>query len=112
MASGSAGLIMNIGARIGTHALTFDGDEAAIYSQNTAAGVIDAPVTITHGGLTKFGLGTVRLNAAATYTGADRHRHGHAVAGHDRYASDDDRTALRRIQQHRHRQHQHRQHAA
>jgi autotransporter-associated beta strand protein len=67
--SGSAGLIMNIGARISTSGLTFDGDEAAIYTQNTASGIIDAPVTVTHGGLTKFGLGTVQLNAPATYTG-------------------------------------------
>jgi autotransporter-associated beta strand protein len=66
---GSAGLIMNIGARISTSGLTFDGDEAAIYTQNTASGVIDAPVTVTHGGLTKFGLGTVQLNAPASYTG-------------------------------------------
>jgi autotransporter-associated beta strand protein len=66
---GSAGLIMNIGASISTSSLTFDGDEAAIYTQNTASGEINAPVTITHGGLTKFGLGTVRLNAPATYTG-------------------------------------------
>jgi autotransporter-associated beta strand protein len=61
---------MNIGAQISTTSLTFDGDEAAVYTQNTAAGIIDAPVSITHGGLTKFGQGTLRLNAQATYNGA------------------------------------------
>ena len=66
----SAGLIMNIGAQISTTSLTFDGDEAAVYTQNTAAGIIDAPVSITHGGLTKFGQGTLRLNSQATYSGA------------------------------------------
>jgi autotransporter-associated beta strand protein len=67
--TGTAGLILNVGGSINTSALTFDGDGAAIYTQNTATGVIDAPVTITRGGLNKMGLGTVRLNQPATYTG-------------------------------------------
>jgi autotransporter-associated beta strand protein len=74
--TGAAGLILNgvgSGSSISTSALTFDGSDATIYSQNTNPGAISAPVTITgSGGLTKFGLGAITISAPWTYTGQTR----------------------------------------
>ncbi|WP_428940775.1 beta strand repeat-containing protein [Fontivita pretiosa] len=68
--SGPAGMIMNIGGQINTSALTFDGSEAVIFTQNTAVGAINAPLSISgSGGLVKMGLGRLTLNQPASYSG-------------------------------------------